>query len=224
MRILLIDDDLKLAEEIRRRLQAEGILVDCAFDGEDGLFKGQEGCYDAIILGVILPGKSGYEVCERLREANVWTPILMLTIVNSETEEAQALNIGADDFISKPFSYPILTARLRALIRRGGKPRPVILCLGDLHLDPARRTCIRAGRSIKLTETEFALLELFMRRPGEVLSKPAILDHVWGFDFEGDYNLVEVYVGYLRRKIDEPFGYHSIQTVRGAGYRLRTAN
>lgn len=163
-------------------------------------------------------------MCERLREANVWTPILMLTIVNSETEEAQALNIGADDFISKPFSYPILTARLRALIRRGGKPRPVILCLGDLHLDPARRTCVRAGRSIKLTETEFALLEFFMRRPGEVLSKPEILDHIWGFDFEGDYNVVEVYIGYLRRKIDEPFGYHSIHTVRGAGYQLRIAN
>ncbi len=220
MRVLLIEDELRLAEAIRYGLQAESIAVDCSFDGEEGLFKAQEGSYDAIVLDILLPGRNGYEVCKKLREAGIWTPILMLTARHGEEEEARSLNIGADDFLSKPFSYLVLVARLRALVRRGSTPRPSIICIGDLALDPARRTCLRSGVVIGLTAREFALLELFMRRPGEVLSKQHLLDHVWGFDFEGDENIVEVYVGYLRRKIDEPFGQRSIQTVRGVGYRL----
>lgn len=220
MRVLLIEDELRLAEAIRYGLQAESIAVDCSFDGEEGLFKAREGSYDAIVLDILLPGRNGYEVCKKLREAGIWTPILMLTARHGEEEEARALNTGADDFLSKPFSYLVLVARLRALVRRGGTPRPSIIRIGDLELDPARRTCLRGGVAVGLTAREFALLEFFMRRPGEVLSKQQILDHVWGFDFEGDENIVEVYVGYLRRKIDEPFAQRSIQTVRGVGYRL----
>lgn len=220
MRVLLIEDELRLAEAIRYGLQAESIAVDCSFDGEEGLFKAQEGSYDAIVLDILLPGRNGYEVCKKLRETGIWTPILMLTARHGEEEEARALNIGADDFLSKPFSYLVLVARLRALARRGSTPRPSVICIGDLELDPAKRTCLRGGVVVSLTAREFALLELFMRRPGDVLSKQHILDHVWGFDFEGDENIVEVYVGYLRRKIDEPFAQRSIQTVRGVGYRL----
>jgi two-component system OmpR family response regulator len=220
VRVLLVEDELRLAEAIRSGLQAEAIAVDCAFDGEEGLFKAQEGMYDAIVLDILLPGRTGYEVCSKLRESGVWTPILMLTARYGEEYEARALNIGADDFLSKPFSYLVLVARLRALVRRGATPRPTIMRVGDLELDPARRTCTRNGAAVSLTAREFALLELFMRRPGEALSKQQILDHVWGFDFEGDENIVEVYVGYLRRKIDDPFGRRSIQTVRGVGYRL----
>ena len=220
MRVLLVEDEIRLAEAIRNGLQAESIAVDCAFDGEEGLFKAQEGSYDAIVLDILLPGRNGYEVCAKLREAGIWTPILMLTARHGEEYEARALNIGADDFLAKPFSYLVLVARLRALVRRGSSPRPAIIRIGDLELDPARRTCVRAGRAVSLTTREFALLELLMRKPGEALSKQQILDHVWGFDFEGDENIVEVYVGYLRRKIDEPFGQRSIQTIRGLGYRL----
>jgi two-component system OmpR family response regulator len=220
VRVLLVEDEMRLAEAIRGGLQAEAIAVDCAFDGEEGLFKAQEGVYDAIVLDILLPGRNGYEVCSKLRESGVWTPILMLTARHGEEHEARALNIGADDFLSKPFSYLVLVARLRALVRRGATPRPTVMRVDDLELDPARRTCTRGGAAISLTAREFALLELFMRRPGEALSKQQILDHVWGFDFEGDENIVEVYVGYLRRKIDDPFGRRSIQTVRGVGYRL----
>lgn len=220
MRVLLVEDEVRLADAIRVGLQAESIAVDCAFDGEEGLFKAQEGSYDAIVLDILLPGRNGYEVCAKLREAGVWTPILMLTARHGEEHEARALNIGADDFLPKPFSYLVLVARLRALVRRGSTPRPTIIRVGDLELDPTRRTCLRGGSVISLTAREFALLELFMRRPGEALSKQQLLDHVWGFDFEGDENIVEVYIGYLRRKIDEPFGQRSLQTVRGVGYRL----
>lgn len=220
MRILLVEDEVRLANAIRRGLHAEGIAADCAFDGDDGLFKAKEGSYDALILDIMLPRKSGYEICQALREGGVWTPILMLSARNGEADEAQSLNTGADDFLSKPFSYLVLVARLHALVRRGSGPRPTAIRVGDLELDPARRTCTRAGSTIQLTAREFALLEFLMRHPGEALSKQKILDHVWGFDFEGDYNIVEVYVGYLRRKVDEPFGHCSIQTVRGAGYRL----
>lgn len=220
MRVLLVEDEMRLAEAIRSGLQAESIAVDCACDGEEGLFKAQEGSYDVIVLDILLPGRNGYEICTKLREAGIWTPVLMLTARQGEEYEARALNIGADDFLAKPFSYLVLVARLRALVRRGGAPRPAVICVGDLELDPARRTCLREGNAISLTAREFALLELLMRKPGEVLSKQQILDHVWGFDFEGDNNIVEVYIGYLRRKIDEPFNRRSIQTVRGVGYRL----
>ncbi len=220
MRVLLIEDEVTLAEAIRNGLQAESIAADCAYNGEEGLFKAREGSYDAIVLDILLPGRTGYEVCKKLREAHIWTPILMLTAHHGEEAEAKALNIGADDFLSKPFSYLVLVARLRALVRRGVSPRPTVIYSGNLELDPLRRTCRCQGQEINLTAREFALLELFMRRPGEVFSKQHILDHVWGFDFEGDENIVEVYVGYLRRKIDEPFGQRALQTVRGVGYRL----
>lgn len=218
--MLLIEDEPSLVKAIQSGLQAESIAVDCSYDGEEGLFKAQEGSYDAIVLDILLPGRTGYEVCKKLREAEIWTPILMLTAHHGEEPEAKALNIGADDFLSKPFSYVVLVARLRALVRRGASPRPIVIHSGNLELDPLRRTCRYEGHEINLTAREFALLELFMRRSGEVLSKQHILDHVWGFDFEGDENIVEVYVGYLRRKIDEPFGQRSLQTVRGVGYRL----
>jgi len=220
MRVLLVEDETRLAEAIRGGLQAEAIAVDCAFDGEEGLFKAQEGSYDVIVLDILLPGRNGYEICAKLREAGVWTPILMLTARHGEEYEARALNIGADDFLEKPFSYLVLVARLRALVRRGSTPRPAVIRIGDLELDPTRRMCVRESVAISLTLREFALLEFLMRKPGEVLSKQQILDHVWGFQFEGDENIVEVYIGYLRRKIDEPFGRRSIQTVRGVGYRL----
>jgi len=220
MRVLLVEDEVRLVEAIQRGLQADGIGMDAAFDGEEGLFKAQEGTYDVIILDLLLPGWNGYEVCQKLREASIWTPVLMLTARQGEADEARALNLGADDFLSKPFSYLVLVARLRALARRGSTARPSVFRAGDLELDPVRRVCVRAGNVIELTAREFSLLEFFMRRPGEVLSKQQLLDHVWGFDFEGYHNIVEVYVGYLRRKIDEPFGQQSIQTVRGVGYRL----
>ncbi len=220
MRVLLVEDELGLVEAIRLGLQAEAISVDCAFDGEDGLFKAQEGVYDAIVLDLMLPGRNGYEICTKLREAEVWTPILMLTARDQEDTETRALNIGADDFLAKPFSYPVLVARLRALARRGATPRPTVIRVGNLELDPTRRTCTRESVAISLTAREFSLLEFLLRRPGAVLSKQQILDHVWGFDFEGDENIVEVYIGYLRRKIDEPFRQRSIQTVRGVGYRF----
>ncbi|MBI3247136.1 MAG: response regulator transcription factor [Deltaproteobacteria bacterium] len=220
MRVLLIEDERSLVDAIRSGLQTESIAVDCSYDGEEGLFKAQEGSYDALVLDISLPGRNGYEVCKKLREAEIWTPILMLTARHGEEHEAKALNLGADDFLSKPFSYVVLVARLRALVRRGAAPRPTVIHSGYLELDPLRMTCRCEGHEIHLTAREFALLELFMRRPGEVLPKQQILDHVWGFDFEGDENIVEVYVGYLRRKIDEPFGQRSLQTVRGVGYRL----
>lgn len=220
MRVLIVDDDARLVEAITRGLQAEGIFADCAFDGEEGLFKGQEGSYDAIILDLTLPAKHGYEVCQQLRNAHIWAPILILTAQRAEAEEARALNLGADDFLGKPFSYTVLVARLRALVRRGNGPRPTTMRVGDLELDPTRRQCWRGDTAVHLTEREFSLLELLMRRSGEVLPKQRIVDHVWGFDFDGDWNVVEVYIGYLRKKVDSPFGRHTIQTVRGAGYRL----
>src|SRR5262245_32881015 len=169
MRVLLVEDEMRLAEAIRSGLQAESIAVDCAFDGEEGLFKAQEGSYDAIVLDILLPGRNGYEICSKLREAGIWIPILMLTARHGEEHEARALNIGADDFLAKPFSYLVLVARLRALVRRGATPRPTTIHIDDLELDPARRTCIRGGHAISLTAREFALLELFMRRPGEAI-------------------------------------------------------
>lgn len=218
--MLLIEDERPFADAIRNGLQAEAIAVDCAYDGEEGLFQAQEGSYDVIVLDILLPERNGYEVCRKLREAKNWTPILMLTARHGEESETKSLNIGADDFLSKPVSYPILAARLRALARRGSMPRPAILQFNNLELDPWRRTCRYMGQEVTLTAREFSLLEFFMRQPEKVFAKRQILDHVWGFDFEGDENIVEVYVGYLRRKIDEPFGQRALQTVRGVGYRL----
>lgn len=220
MRVLLVDDDKTIVDTLGEALQAEGIAVDGTCDSSEGSYMAREGDYDVIILDLQMPGVNGNQICKLLRAANVWSPILILTAHSAEKDETQALNTGADDFLSKPFSFQVLIARLHALARRGYRPRPRVMQIADLKLDPLQRTCIRSGNSLTLTMREFALLEYMMRRSGEVLSKHQILDHVWGFDCEGDYNLVEVYISYLRRKVDDPFDIPLIQTVRGAGYRL----
>ncbi|WP_437733757.1 response regulator transcription factor [Sorangium sp. So ce1335] len=221
MRVLLVEDEERLAEAIASGLAAEGFAVDAVRSGADGLWRATEGQYAAVILDILLPDLNGYEVCAALRERDVWTPILMLTAKDGEYDVAEALDTGADDFLSKPFSYVVLVARLRALVRRGAAPRPAVLRVGDLELDPATRRCRRDGQDISLTPREFALLDALMRRRGEVVPKQRILDVVWGLDFPGDPNVVEVYVRYLRQKIDAPFGRRSLETVRGVGYRLR---
>jgi two-component system OmpR family response regulator len=220
VRILVVEDEIGLAEAIDRGLTAEGFDVDIVHDGEDGLWRAREGRYAAIVLDILLPGRNGYDICRVLRDEGVWTPILMLTAKNGEYDEAEALDLGADDFLSKPFSFVVLVARLRALVRRGADARPVVLEVGDLTLDPASRQCRRGDVGIDLTPREFALLGSLMRRAGDVVPKTELLDEVWGLDFDGDPNVVEVYVGYLRRKIDTPFEGDSLKTVRGAGYRL----
>ena len=218
--MLVVEDEVHLAEAISDGLGAEGFDVDAVHDGIDGLWRAREGSYDAIVLDVLLPGMNGYRVCRTLRDEGVWTPILILTAKDGEWDEAEALDTGADDFLSKPFSFVVLLARLRALFRRGAPPRPAILEFGPLRLDPAGREVTQGDTAVRLTAREFSLLEYLMRRDGHVASKPEILDHVWGMDFAGDPNVVEVYVGYLRRKVDDPFGTKLIRTVRGAGYRL----
>ncbi|MCJ7671819.1 MAG: response regulator transcription factor [Acidimicrobiia bacterium] len=220
MRVLLVEDEVALAEAIRDGLMAEGFDVDAVHDGLDGLWRAREGSYDAIILDILLPGMNGYKVCQTLREEEVWTPILMLTAKDGEWDEAEALDTGADDFLSKPFSFVVLLARLRALFRRGAPPRPAVLEYGPLRLDPGTRLATHGDAEVALTAREFSLLEFLIRRDGSVASKTEILDHVWGIDFAGDPNVIEVYVGYLRRKLDQPFGTRLIRTERGAGYRL----
>jgi DNA-binding response OmpR family regulator len=221
MRVLVIEDERGLAEAVAQGLAEEGFVTDVAHDGVDGLWRSVNEPHDAVVLDLMLPGISGYEVLKRLRAAGVWTPVLVLSAKDGEYDEADALDLGADDYLSKPFSYVVLVARLRALLRRGAPARPAVLQAGDLSLDPARRRCHRAGREITLTAREFTLLEFLLRHPEEVVSKTDILDHVWEENFDGDTNIVEVYIGYLRRKIDVPFGRRTIETVRGAGYRLR---
>jgi DNA-binding response OmpR family regulator len=220
VRILVVDDDKHLARAVKRGLEAEGFAVDVAFDGSEGEWLATENPYDAMVLDVMLPGRNGYELCELLREAGNWTPILMLTAKNGVDDEARALDTGADDYLAKPFAYVVLVARLRALLRRGRDARPAVLEAGDLRLDPAAHQVRRGRQAVELTPRQFSLLEFLMRRPGEVLSKRVILEHVWDFAFEGDPNIVEVYVRQLRKRIDEPFGKACLQTVRGAGYRL----
>lgn len=220
MRVLVVDDDERLARAVKRGLEAEGFAVDVAFDGVDGLWFAQENTYDAIVLDVMMPGLSGLELCAQLRAAGEWAPILILTAQGGERDEAHALDTGADDFLAKPFSYVVLVARLRALLRRGQVERPTTLQTGDLRLDPSTHQVWRGDVAVELTPRQFSLLELLMRRAGEVLSKQQILEHVWDFAFEGDPNIVEVYVSQLRRRIDEPFGRTSLQTVRMVGYRL----
>lgn len=222
MRTLIIEDERGLAGAIADGLGAEGFVAEVAYDGTDGLWRALHESYDVIVLDIMLPGLSGYEVLKRLRHARIWTPVLMLTAKDGEYDEADALDLGADDYLSKPFSYVVLVARLRALLRRGAPARPAVLRAGDLSVDPARRRCRRGERDIELTAREFALLEYLVRHPDEVLSKTDILTHVWDEHFDGDINVVEVYVGYLRRKIDVPFGRRTIETVRGFGYRLRS--
>ena len=220
MRILVVEDDKLVARAVRRGLEAEGYAVDVALDGTEGAWLAAENEYDALVLDVMLPGLPGDQLCARLREAGDWTPILMLTARSLPEEEARAHDAGADDFLAKPFSYLVLVARLRALLRRGGRERPAVLEVGDLRLDPAQHQVWRGDTSVDLTPRQFSLLELLMRRPGEVLSKASILEHVWDFAYEGDPNIVEVYVRQLRQRIDIPFDRASLQTVRLVGYRL----
>lgn len=220
MRILVVDDEVRLVDGVRRGLEAEGFAVDVASNGVDGLWMAQEHRYDAIVLDIMMPGMNGYTVCERLRAADDWTPILMLTAKDGEWDQVEALDTGADDFLSKPFSYAVLVARLRSLVRRGSRERPVVLEAGDLRLDPAARRVRRGDVEIELTSREFAVLEFLIRNAGDVVSKRQVLDNVWDGDFEGDPNIVEVYVRHLRNKVDRPFGRASIETLRGAGYRL----
>lgn len=220
MKVLLVEDDRKLATAVKRGLEAEGFAVEVAFDGDDGLWRATEGAYDVIVLDLMLPGRNGYQVCGALRDAGNWTPILVLTAKDGDLDEAEALDTGADDFLAKPFSFPVLVARLRALLRRvGGRP-PAPVEVGDLRIEPGARRAWRADEEIALTAREFDLLAFLVRRSGQVLSKDEILAGVWELDFEGDPNIVEVYVRRLRRKLDEPYGRHTIHTVRGAGYRV----
>jgi DNA-binding response OmpR family regulator len=220
MRVLVVEDEKRLAAGLKKGLEAEGFATDVALDGTDGLWMARENPYDAIVLDLMLPGINGYKICATLRDEGVWTPILMLTAKDGEFDEAEALDTGADDYVTKPFSYIVLVARLRALIRRGAGERPAVLEAGDLRFDPASRRTWRAETPVDLTAREMALLEFLLRRRGEVVSKTEILEHVWDYDFEGDSNIVEVYIGHLRNKLDRPFERHAVETVRGAGYRL----
>jgi DNA-binding response OmpR family regulator len=220
MRVLVVEDERRLASAVRRGLTAEGFVVDVAHDGVDGLHLAREGGYDAVVLDLMLPGLSGYQVCQRLRADRNWVPVLILSAKDGEYDQADGLDLGADDYMTKPFSYVVLAARLRALLRRGARPRPAVLTAGDLGLDPAAHTVRRGETNIDLTAREFALLEYLIRRAGQVVPKAELLEHVWDAESVADLNVVEVYAGYLRRKIDGPFGRKALQTVRGAGYRL----
>lgn len=220
MRILVVEDDKRLAATLRRGLIAEGFAVDNALDGEEGLWMAGEVPYDAIVLDIMLPKLNGFQVCAKLREAGNWTPILMLTAKDGELDEAEALDTGADDYLTKPFSYVVLVAHLRALLRRGKAERPSVLTVGDLIIDPGSRTCSRAGEPIELTAKEFAIVEFLAQRAGEVVSKTELLDHAWDFAYDGDPNVIEVHISNIRRKIDRPFSTNSLRTVRGSGYRL----
>jgi DNA-binding response OmpR family regulator len=223
MRVLLVEDEVELAATVRDGLTGEGIAIDVMHTGPEGLWAATEHPYDVILLDIMLPRLSGYEVCRQLREREVWTPILMLTAKDGEYDQADALDMGADDYLTKPFSFVVLLARLRALMRRGANARPTVLTAGELSLDPARRRVTLADDEIALTPREFALLEFLIRHTGDVVSKRSIIDNVWDMSFSGDDNIVEVYIGYLRKKIDQPYGRTVIETVRGAGYRLVTS-
>ena len=220
MRVLVVDDERPLAETLRRGLTSEGFVVDVAHDGLTGQAMAQHGEYDVVVLDIMLPGRHGYAVLEQLRARDVWTPVLMLTAKDGEFDQTDAFDLGADDYLTKPFSFPVLVARLRALVRRGAPQRPVVLRCGDLTLDPNSRMVRRGETDIELTPREFAMLHYLMRRCGDALTKGEILSNVWDSDYPGSDNLVEVYAGYLRRKIDTPFGVTSLVTVRGVGYRL----
>ena len=220
MRILIVEDQVKMASLLRRGLREEGLAADVARSGDDAIWMARATEYDAIVLDVMLPGADGFEVCRRLREAGTWSPVLMLTARDAVEDRVEGLDAGADDYLTKPFSFAELLARLRALVRRPPLERPTMLEVGDLRLDPASRRVWRGETEVHLSAKEFALLETFMRRPGEVLSRYHLLEHCWDHGYENRSNVVDVYVRYLREKIDRPFGRASLETVRGAGYRL----
>jgi two-component system OmpR family response regulator len=221
MRVLIVEDEVKMASLIRRGLRGDGMAADVAIKGEDALWMAGSTEYDAIVLDVMLPGIDGFEVCRRLRQDGVWAPVLMLTARDSVEDRVDGLDTGADDYLTKPFSFSELSARLRALARRGPIERPAVLQVGNLHLDPSSRQVWRDGTDISLSAKEYALLETFMRRPGQVLDRFQLLEHAWDYEYENRSNVVDVYVRYLREKVDRPFGVESLETVRGAGYRLR---
>jgi two-component system OmpR family response regulator len=216
MRALVVEDEKRLAAGLRNGLEAEGFAVDVALNGTDGLWLARENPYDVLVLDIMLPEVSGFDICGTLRTEGVWTPILMLTARDTDTDQVRALDTGADDYLTKPFSYAVLVARLRALLRRGAAARPAVLTAGELRVDPAARRAWRGETELELTARELSLLEFLVRRRGEALSKRVILDHVWDYDFEGDPNIVEVYVRRLRTKL----GRDAIETLRGSGYRL----
>jgi two-component system OmpR family response regulator len=224
MRVLVVEDEIELASYLKRGLEREGFAVDVAGDGEVGLQMATANSYEALVLDIMLPKLNGYRVCAELREQSNWVPILMLTAKDGEYDEAEALDTGADDYLTKPFSFVVLVAHLRALMRRGAGARPAVLSVGDLTLDPARRTFTLDGHPVALTPTEMSIMELFMRHPGDVISKTEILESCWDWAYEGDVNIVEVYIRYLRKKIDIPFDRKHLETVRGAGYRLAVGN
>jgi two-component system OmpR family response regulator len=221
VRLLVAEDELRMASLLRRGLREEGYSVDVAASGTDALWLAREVDYDAIVLDVMLPGVDGFEVCRQLRRDDRWAPVIMLTARGDVADRVRGLDAGADDYLPKPFSLVELCARLRALVRRGSAARPAVLQVGTLRLDPASRRVWRDGTPVTLSATEFSLLELFMRHPGEVLTRSRILEHVWDFAYDAASNVVDQYIGYLRRKIDRPFGHEDLETVRGAGYRLR---
>ncbi len=220
MKVLMVEDDTEIASFVKRGLEADGFRVDLAFDGVQGLFMATEYSYDLIILDLMLPGKNGFVVCSELRAAEVWTPVLMLTAKDGDLDEAEALDTGADDYLTKPFSFPVLVARLHALARRSGASAVAQVAAGDLRIDPVTHRVVRGDIEVKVSAREFDLLEYLMRRAGQVLTKDQIIDSVWDISFDGNPNIVEVYVSRLRQKIDAPFERHAIETVRGVGYRL----
>ena len=221
MRVLVVEDHERMADLLRRGLEEEGYAVDLASTGEDAIWMATESEFDAILLDVMLPAADGFEVCRSIRREGCWAPVLMVTAKDAVGDRVRGLDAGADDYLTKPFSFEELLARLRALLRRGASARPAVLRVGDLTLDPAGHIVERGGVRVELTAKEFGLLEFFMRHAGEVLSRSVLIDHVWDFAFEGDSNVVDVYVRYLREKVDRPFGVDSIETLRGAGYRFR---
>ena len=223
MRVLLVEDEERLARLVAEGLEEHGISVDIEHDGLLGLARARSGSFDAIVLDILLPGMNGYRICAELRSEEIWTPIIMLTAKDGEFDETEALDTGADDYLRKPFSLHVLAARLRALARRGDSPRPTTTAVGSLVLDPATRTVTRRGEPVELTRREFDLLHALMRGGGDPVPKEELLSRVWGTDFDGTANVVEVYVRYLRRKIDEPFGISTLETIRNVGYRLAAA-
>jgi two-component system OmpR family response regulator len=221
VRVLVVEDDLRMAAALRRGLRSDGLVVDVAADGERAIALARVTAFDAVVLDVMLPGPDGFEVCRRLRADDVWAPVIMLTARDAVDDRVRGLDAGADDYLTKPFSLAELLARLRAVSRRGPVERPVVLGAGDLRLDPAERRVWRGDTEIALSAREFVLLETFMRTPGRVFTQPELLEAAWDLGYEQRSNVVEVYVGYLRQKVDRPFGVQSIETVRGLGYRMR---